>query len=62
MRQKPRTAGPRGKASPPHRRSAADIPAVATFQPDPPATDAPEEPQDEQAAETVRRMVEAAYT
>ncbi|WP_428540740.1 hypothetical protein [Rhodopila sp.] len=58
----PRAATPRKKDRPPRRARGADIPEVPTFQPDPPAVSPPEETQADEAAELVRRMVEAAYT
>ena len=62
MRQKPRTATLGKKDRPPRRAPGADIPEVPTFQPAPPAANPPEETQDDEAAELVGRMVEAAYT
>jgi hypothetical protein len=59
MRQNPR----KPPKLPPRRRRDADLPAVPTFQPDPEAAATPpSEIEDDQVAEAIRRMVEAAYT
>ena len=64
MRQRTMGKNPRKAANPPPcRRRYADLPTVPTFRPDPEAAAPPPcETEDEQAAEAVRRMVEAAYT
>ena len=62
MRQKPQTVRRSNKDRPPHRRHNADIPTVPTFKPDREAATATKDTPDDEAAEAVRRMVEAAYT
>jgi hypothetical protein len=63
MRQNRRPAKVPSADRPPRRRRNAELPPVPTFPADAEAAAAtPPETEDNEAAEVVRRMVEAAYT
>jgi hypothetical protein len=59
---KPRPSAATKGSRPSRRRREADIPAVPTFEAPAKTAPPPPEPEDDQADEAVRRMVEAAYT
>jgi hypothetical protein len=62
MQQKPRLSAATKGGRPSRRRREAEIPAVPTFEAPLKISPPPSEPEDDQADEAVRRMVEAAYT